>query len=371
MTRPVPEDRGSIAFAEKFLQVLDEGAFTATYKYAVLLGLMDLCLTNATRSGAPPESVTTAQLADSVIAMYWPHAAPYIGNHGGIVLRQNTGGQAEIVSVIRRFRDRHAPDPSATMARARGDAPVRFAQLLRSIEWKLVEMPLPRAQLVGEKIEPFIYRINWDTSILRQQFDHSDFDNRILFVDGAADHLVRLSGLLRPLVQRNWAAMVARLNRESTDEPRLEEFLFGISRLPLNALRSPLRELQGNRCFYCGLPIRGAADVDHFLPWARYPDNGIENLVAAHPACNNQKRDFIAAAEHVGNWVDRFRAASETARQLTSIASTAEWERHAERTLSVARAIYLRLPSDARLWRLRREFVPVDRPAVVRYLSLA
>ena len=31
------------AFGEKLLNLLDEGAFTATYKYAVLLGLIDLC----------------------------------------------------------------------------------------------------------------------------------------------------------------------------------------------------------------------------------------------------------------------------------------------------------------------------------------
>jgi HNH endonuclease len=42
--------------------------------------------------------------------------------------------------------------------------------------------------------------------------------------------------------------------------------------------------------------------VDHFLPWARYPENGIENLVVTDPRCNNDKRDFLAAAEHVERW---------------------------------------------------------------------
>ena len=34
----------TIAFAERVLTLLDDGSFTATYKYAVLLGLTDLCL---------------------------------------------------------------------------------------------------------------------------------------------------------------------------------------------------------------------------------------------------------------------------------------------------------------------------------------
>jgi hypothetical protein len=49
--------RGIIRFAEKIVQLLDEGGFTATYKYAVLLGLMDLCLEQSAASGAPPTEV--------------------------------------------------------------------------------------------------------------------------------------------------------------------------------------------------------------------------------------------------------------------------------------------------------------------------
>ena len=49
---PAGDDLGVIGFAEKMLGLLDEGRFTATYKYAVLLGLMDLCIENTTPSGA-------------------------------------------------------------------------------------------------------------------------------------------------------------------------------------------------------------------------------------------------------------------------------------------------------------------------------
>lgn len=46
-----------IPFLEKLLQILAQGGFVATYKYAVLLGLIDLCI----ESGTPPTSVTTAR----------------------------------------------------------------------------------------------------------------------------------------------------------------------------------------------------------------------------------------------------------------------------------------------------------------------
>jgi len=44
VTPDVQPDRGAIAFAERVIALLDEGAFTATYKFAVLLALLDLCL---------------------------------------------------------------------------------------------------------------------------------------------------------------------------------------------------------------------------------------------------------------------------------------------------------------------------------------
>ena len=36
-----------LALAERILELLDQGRFTATYKYAVLLALLDLSLENA------------------------------------------------------------------------------------------------------------------------------------------------------------------------------------------------------------------------------------------------------------------------------------------------------------------------------------
>ena len=74
-----PDQRGAIGFAEKVLELLDEGRYTATYKYAVLLGLIDVCLEQTQSSGAPPEMVTTRQLADKIVELYWPQTVPFAG----------------------------------------------------------------------------------------------------------------------------------------------------------------------------------------------------------------------------------------------------------------------------------------------------
>ena len=53
------------------------------------------------------------------------------------------------------------------------------------------------------------------------------------------------------------------------------------------------------------------------------------------------------------------KAGSPLGSQLDDLARDAGWERAPSRTLSVARAIYLRLPRDARLWLRGREFVAI------------
>ena len=351
---------GAIAFAERVLNLLDQGSFSATYKYAVLLGLLDLCMERVSASGATPEVLTTRQLAEKVVGLYWPHTVPYPGGHRPEILRQNSGGQAEIVSAIRRFRESVGDDPLAPLPRARAAAPKAFEHLVRHVEWKLVEMPLPKLQRMGRSEAPFIYEIAWEddgvrlSDVRRYQRDGSGgFDNAIRLLPDVGDYLVQLNGVLRPLVHRHWADLVARFNR--LEESRLERFLFGTERTDLGAVRRALLDLQSGHCFYCGRAARGTAEVDHFIPWSRYPDDGLDNLVLADRKCNGAKRDFLASAAHVERW--RRRMAQPP---LEEIVSTAGWHRNSATTLGVARAVYTRLPEGFQLWQLAQEFVPAD-----------
>jgi hypothetical protein len=232
--------------------------------------------------------------------------------------------------------------------------------LLEAVEWKLIEMPLPRLQVMGGVQDEFIYRIGWDKDVTAADTRAAGFDARLHFVGRAAEYLVQLSGLLRPLVEAKWANRILRFNREMLSDAGLSEFLFGAERVSLAPARTVLRELQRDRCFYCGRRLGGTADVDHFVPWARWPDNGLENLVAAHQGCNNSKRDFLAATQHIEAWLPRFREGESDARALGEAAIDLGWDSHPERTLSVARAIYLRLPEATRLWVARDAFEAAD-----------
>ncbi|MGH7785664.1 MAG: HIT domain-containing protein [Candidatus Binatia bacterium] len=358
------DDRSDAAFGEKVLQLLDEGLFTATYKFAVLLGLTELCLEHDAAPGASV-AFATRTLAEKVIDLYWPQTVPFVGPAVTKLLVQSRGGQAEIVSSLCQFRERCGGAAGEPLWRVRAGAPERYEALVRRIEWKLIEMPLPRLQVVGSSDSRFLYDIGWDTRVSRQDVESAGFDRDIHLLPGVADNLIRFSGLLRPLIQRAWAGMVAGINRDATDEARLQEFLFGASRIALDPIRQPLRELQDNRCFYCDKPMAGAVEVDHFIPWSRHADNSIRNLVAADARCNNEKRDFLAAGQHATRWVERIGAADGAhTGQLAEIARRVGWEDPPTRALNAGRAIYGRLPDEVRLWRTGRDFSTVleERP---------
>ncbi len=55
---------------------------------------------------------------------------------------------------------------------------------------------------------------------------------------------------------------------------------------------------------------------------------------------------------------------------LDGLAASTGWDRRPVRSLSVARAIYPRLPGDARLWLRAGEFMPPDMQAIVTALGI-
>lgn len=373
-----------LQLAERIIQLLEQGRFSATYKYAVLVALMDLCLEKTGEQGSPPTVLTTHELAEKVISLYWPQCMPYSPGHRDEGRLLSQGGsqkvQAEILRLIMDFKGIAQLNPAASLSlhRARAHAPDAWRTLLHEVEWKLIEMPLPRLQFVGQDEDRFLYQIGWQleersggerVSVRRREVrayqlgKSSPFDNRIHLKPGVAEQLVQLSGVLRPLIHRQWAMMVAQVN--DMEESRLEQFLFGMDRIPLQPVQQGLIQLQQRRCFYCREPLRSEVQIDHFIPWARHPDNAIENLVATHAACNQNKRDFLASVEHVSHWHARLEQEQDA---LQALAQKASWESQQNRVLSVARAIYYPLPPQTRLWHARELFVPFEKERVQHIL---
>jgi hypothetical protein len=382
MGEPVQLEQPSLRIAEKIVQILDRGGFTATYKYAVLVALMDVCMERTNAQGLPPTSITTEELAHKVVQLYWPHAMPYHRRDRPehAVLVQSRAGQDKPTLIIQRIiQFREGLDPSnghaPSLYRAKLLAPPgAYDELLHEVEWTLIHMPLPRLQRIGRGQEDrFLYEYGFTEDTPRgqvrlyQQGKRSPFRNTLDLKPHVSTTLIALNGVLRPLVYRAWAMMVADMNKIELSD--LEDFLVARpNRTSLEPVRDDLLRLAGGRCFYCQTGIGGPCEVDHFVPWARHADNNLHNLVVAHRACNGNKSDFLASGAHVARWAER---ASRHNDDIETIANELEWECDRKRTFGVASAIYAALPDDALLWVKGDTFTRLNRNQVRDALGAA
>ena len=78
-----------------------------------------------------------------------------------------------------------------SLGRCRSKHKAAFERLVNHVEWKLIEMPLPRVQIVSDREDRFIYEISWTRDWLlanqkafhkevsaNQRGERSDFDKR-------------------------------------------------------------------------------------------------------------------------------------------------------------------------------------------------
>ena len=289
-SRPPPEDQ--VRFIANIERILSEGSFVATYKYALLVALVELAIERGDDSNREL-ALPIRDIADKFAELYWRQAAPYEADGvsgAGLVLHQNKGKQAGAITRLARLRDELKGNRS-TLAEARRTA--EWKRLVGQMQSLLKTMPLWRLQRVGHEDIRFLYEPGPGAS-------------HVTLLPGVACHLRERAPLIRRLAQTEWLRFVLSLERNQPVLGRavgLSEFLFGSSRAALSTkVSEPLRELQHGLCFYCERSLPAAAAVDHFIPWSRYPRDLAHNLVLAHGACNSRKSDLLGGEVYLGRW---------------------------------------------------------------------
>jgi hypothetical protein len=224
-----------------------------------------------------------------VAELYWPQVAPFRVPSSPEVLdlRQISNKRSRIIDALRSFRLESESGGATSLWLARQRFGASYEDVITRIERTLAEQPLPRLQTVGtsETVFPFLYDLDWGPnesfSVARLRGSGAR-GPAIRLLPGAGDELVRLSPLIRPLVELHWTRMVAQLSRVATVEEALQHHLFGSPRIPFSKMfRDGLADLQAGSCFYCGQRLVGTAEVDHFIPRVRCGIDAIENLVLA------------------------------------------------------------------------------------------
>lgn len=284
----IPTPAQQLSFLDHVQRLFDEGEFSATYKFALLQSITELAVEHGEDSGESLE-LSFELIADKFLEIYWPQVAPYTRDGLAAVLIQNSGRQAATITLLQELRSRHGTLPKA---RASAD----WAKALRKTVALLKEMPLWRLQILRREQVRFLYEPASEAAI------------RLL--PGVMFNLRRFHGLLHQLSRHAWIQHLhanplnAAVLGTGSD---LEQLLFGADRANLSAVRPVLNTIQKGQCFYCQQSLQENGEVDHFIPWSRYPRNLGENFVLAHRRCNGDKRDLLPAAIHLAKWQERNR----------------------------------------------------------------
>jgi 5-methylcytosine-specific restriction endonuclease McrA len=226
------------------------------------------------------------RVAEKFVEYYWRQVRPYRGE----ILHQNAGRQAGILRRLIGAQNRYGSQLSELRSQR-----TAYESTVRGVAQVVRQMPLWKLQTVAGSTLPFLY-------------DAPEVDRAIVLKPGIAYCFRAFHGFIRRLLRAEWLGYVRghRANLPIIGETNdLDAFLFETERESLEYVRPMLKDLQRGQCFYCHSQIHGSGDVDHFIPWGRYPVDLGHNFVLAHSNCNGAKSDHLAGLGHLENWVAR------------------------------------------------------------------
>lgn len=285
-----PSAEQQLQFLQNLQRLFEEGDFVATYKYALLMALAELSVES--EQVDEKLELSMAAIAEKFVELYWPQTAPYTsGAHDSVagVLCQNQGKQTAVINALMMLRDGGV----STITQAKKS--LSWSAVIKTISRTVVAMPVQYLQNVGGALVPFLYQYPNPTG-------------KIVLNSGVAEMLRTFHQLIQQLSRAGWVKHI-RENKQNAEivgqVDELETFMFGSSRTSLSQAVEYLRKLQSGKCFYCTETLKQAVDVDHFIPWSKYPRDLAHNFVLAHASCNRKKSDMLAAQQHLHNWLDR------------------------------------------------------------------
>jgi 5-methylcytosine-specific restriction endonuclease McrA len=334
---PTPDFQ--LGFLSKLQRIFNEGEFFATYKFALIMAIADLCIDRGSDTD-DALSLSYSELGEKFIAYYWQQSQRFLGVDGkGQVLDQSHGRQASIVKLILEFRERNPRETVNTSSRN-----AEYPKMLNAIARTIRDQPVKYLQNIVGGTDSFLFEQESRGICLRK---------------GVSFCLRRFHPLVTQMARAQWIDHIRRITSNTQilgPSDDLESFLFSTSRQALGVLRNGLMDLR-SRCFYCDRSIASGGDVDHFVPFSLYPRDIIPNFVLAHASCNRSKSNNLAAGNHLERWID---FTERHGRDLKSISQDAGIRYDERGSLSVALWAYKNASSSGGVaWRNSKSYVPV------------
>ena len=312
-----PSAQEQLDFLTKIQRLFNESDFSSTYKYALLISLADLAIELGKDDDSPLE-LSNRQIAERFIELYWQQATPYKtseANQSGILF-QNNGSQAAIVKAINDFRQQNNCNTSESAKRSK-----EYKKLVTAVAATVAKQPINYLQNVGGGVLPFLYESN---------------ANSITLKSGVAYCLRRFQPLIQQLARSRWTDFIKKNTKNTPilgEKDDLNSFLFETPRKTLALVCKGLKELYGNKCFYCNKSTL-ELEVDHFIPFSLYPRDLMHNFVLACPSCNRSKSDTLAAKIHLDKWVE---LSSKNSDAITKIGELVGVSANRDTSIAIAR----------------------------------
>lgn len=346
---PAPVDQ--VRFLTHLQCLLEGGSFSATYKYALLLALADLAVEQGTDDVG--ELVLSGdEIAEKFIEYYWDQCQPFVSYTAPAVVQppvptDELAPGPDVPAVGEAAASTAPPMAKSSKAKAekivallaaiygqfdgklpalRADA-AAWTKLVKAVRTVVQGTPLWKLQVVADAQVDFLY-------------PNVGRGAQIALRPGVAFHLRRFHGVVGSLVRGAWADWIRHRNRELVgDVADIEGFLFGSRPERTRNVAPALYELQKGRCFYTGKEIARIeqGEIDHFVPFARYPRDIGHNLVLVSKRAKTDKSDYLPAEEHLAAWVERNATIGAALAEACAVAGISS---DLARTVAIARWAY-------------------------------
>lgn len=294
-----PTYKQQVDFIAYLQRLLQEGDFSSTYKFAFLHALADICIEKEMADDAATQRIELDVIVYKLIDLYWRQAMPfdstkYHQSRGGILL-QNSGKQAKIIADIIALQDCGVKQFNYTKDAAAKEIEKLKDQVFSNTKQTLKQGPLWRLQILSKEEDCYL-------------FPHVKNRDYIELRSGIAACFRKYYHLVTHFARQGWINKISKIRENQRvigKVSELNDFLFGTSRQSLKSVSDLFEDIQKGNCFYCGKPLKSQSEVDHFIPFSRYNNDLAHNFVLAHKACNNNKRDYLAAPKHKENWLEQ------------------------------------------------------------------
>jgi hypothetical protein len=308
MVFELPDD-GSGAFP-RIRNILLNDDRSATYK----LGLLRTLLRIADGSAGYVERTDDgdARVPLGLVALYWIRLyKPLLA--AGFRQAPGTGGYG--------FRSRSfdalAVPPSLLKpgARFEGAEARRLGSVLGTVARHLVSMPARYiTDARGQPVFPTTLRRVLPTARLELDAATLGAFGELFVPASLWEALRRHAVWIEPVIESEWidamARYDARIGQAGTHEAYRRALAWISPERDTQQVRALVDQLRGRgrtiHCTWRGTRLRDRFDVDHVIPWVRWPCNDLWNLVPASTGANASKGDHLPAADVLARAEDRF-----------------------------------------------------------------